>query len=65
MSKIPDITETEEWIVKTTLKERYGSDPDLQYADAEIRLNPPTRTPRVSPTARPKRPISRLGIPGK
>ena len=27
MSKIPDITETEEWIVKTTLKERYGSDP--------------------------------------
>ena len=38
-----DITETEEWIVKTTLKERYGRDIDLQYADAEIRLNPADR----------------------
>ena len=38
MSAIPDITETEEWIVKTTLKERYGHDVGLQYADAEIRL---------------------------
>ena len=43
MSQIPDITETEEWIVKTTLKERYGQDVELQYADAEIRLNPADR----------------------
>ena len=44
MSSIPDITETEEWIVNTTLKERYGNDvPELQYADAEIRLNPADR----------------------
>jgi hypothetical protein len=43
MSKIPDITETEEWIVKTTLRERYGREMDLQYADAEIRLNPADR----------------------
>ncbi len=44
MSEIPDINETEEWIVKTTLKERYGEqDTNLQYADAEIRLNPADR----------------------
>jgi len=34
MSKIPDISTTEEWIVGTTLKERYGRDVDLQFADA-------------------------------
>ena len=38
MDTIQDITETEEWIVRTTLKERYGRDIELQYADAEIRL---------------------------
>jgi len=44
MSTIPDITETEEWIVSTTLKERYGDAvPELQYADAEIRLHPADR----------------------
>jgi len=43
MSTIQDITETEDWIVKTTLKERYGGDIDLKYADAEIRLNPADR----------------------
>ena len=43
MDTIRDITETEEWIVKTTLKERYGRDIELQYADAEIRLSPADR----------------------
>ncbi len=43
MSAIPDITETEDWIVRTTLKERYGQAPELQFADAEIRLNPADR----------------------
>ena len=43
MSSILDITETEEWIVRSTLKERYGQDMDLQFADAEIRLNPADR----------------------
>lgn len=40
MNQIPDITDTEEWIVKTTLKERYGEQKETQYADAEIRLTP-------------------------
>jgi hypothetical protein len=43
MSAIPDITQTEEWIVRTTLKERYGRDIELQYADADIRLSPSDR----------------------
>lgn len=43
MSTIPDITETEDWIVRTTLKERYGSEIELQFADAEIRLSPADR----------------------
>lgn len=43
MNEIPDITETEEWIIRTTLKERYGEDREVQYADAEIRLNPADR----------------------
>ena len=43
MDTIRDITETEAWIVQTTLKERYGRDIELQFADAEIRLNPADR----------------------
>lgn len=43
MNTISDITETEAWIVRTTLKERYGRDKELQFADAEIRLNPADR----------------------
>ena len=40
MSAIPDFTESDEWIVQTTLKERYGRNVALQNADADIRLNP-------------------------
>ena len=44
MSEIPDITDSERWIVETTLKERYGdATPELQFADAEIRLGPADR----------------------
>ncbi|HHI77627.1 MAG TPA: hypothetical protein ENJ94_10665 [Gammaproteobacteria bacterium] len=44
MNEIPDITDTERWIVETTLRERYGDDPpELQFADAEIRLSPADR----------------------
>ena len=43
MVEIPDITETEDWILKTTLKERYGRDVEIQLADAEIRLSPSDR----------------------
>ena len=43
MSEIPDITKSEEWIINTTLKERYGRDVEVQYGDADIRLNPSDR----------------------
>lgn len=37
-SKIPDFTETELWTVRSTLKERYGRDIELQMADSEVTL---------------------------
>jgi hypothetical protein len=43
MAEIPDITETERWILQTTLKERYGRDMQFQFADAEVRLSPSDR----------------------
>lgn len=45
MPEIADITDTELWIVRTTLRERYGENQgiDLQIADSEIRLLPSDR----------------------
>lgn len=37
-NKIPDFTETELWTVRSTLKERYGRDIELQMADSEVTL---------------------------
>jgi hypothetical protein len=36
--KIPDYTETELWTVRSTLKERYGKEVEIQMADTEIML---------------------------
>ncbi len=43
MLKIADITENELWIVRSTLRERYGEEIELQPADSEIRLRPSDR----------------------
>lgn len=42
MESIPDFTETELWTIKEALRERYryGSQVELQLADAELRLDP-------------------------
>lgn len=40
MNAIPDFTDTELWVIRTTLKERYGHDAELQFGDAELRLDP-------------------------
>jgi hypothetical protein len=40
MSQIPDFTDTDLWVVRTTLAERYGKDVELHLADVEIRLTP-------------------------
>ena len=47
MSAIPDITDSERWVVETTLKERYGKPIEIQLADVELRLDPgsPALTP--------------------
>ncbi len=40
MSKIPDITDTEKWAVRSTLDERWGKDKvDLEVVDVEARLS--------------------------
>lgn len=39
MSKIPDFSESDQWIVRSTLAERYGSSPDIQLAETEMRLD--------------------------
>ncbi|CAK0743842.1 conserved hypothetical protein [Gammaproteobacteria bacterium] len=46
---IPDITDAEQWVIRTTLRERYGRDIPLEQADAEIRLNPADRTLSLCP----------------
>ena len=39
MQEVPDISESETWVIRTTLQERYKEPVELQIADAEIRLH--------------------------
>lgn len=39
MSEIADFSPSEQWIVSTTLRERYAHDVELLFADSEIRLS--------------------------
>ncbi len=43
MQEVPDISESETWVIRTTLQERYKEPVELQIADAEIRLLPSDR----------------------
>ena len=38
MSRIPDYSESELWLIRTTLEERYSEAPEIQLADSEMRL---------------------------
>ena len=40
MSQITDFSESELWIIHTTLAERYSETVEIKLADAELRLNP-------------------------
>jgi len=40
MGGIPDFSDSELWIIRSTLEERYGKAPDIQLAETEMRLNP-------------------------
>ncbi len=43
MDPIPDIDDTEFWVMGTTLRERYAREVELHLADAEVRLHPSDR----------------------
>ena len=40
MRSIPEFSESELWVVKSTLRERYGHDVEVELAATELRLNP-------------------------
>jgi len=40
MRDVPDISDSERWVVAATLKERYGKPVEVQLADVELRLDP-------------------------
>lgn len=46
---IPDFTESERWVVSSTLKERYGKEIETQDVETEIRLFPDDRELTVCP----------------
>ncbi len=43
MTQIADFGKSEEWIINTTLKERYDEEVPIEHADADIRLAPADR----------------------
>ena len=40
MSQVPDFTDTELWVIRTTVRERYGRNLPVDLVDTEIRLRP-------------------------
>jgi hypothetical protein len=51
MGNVPDFTENELWLIRTTLRERYGRDVDLELADVEVRVPPGARELTSCPAA--------------
>ncbi len=51
MSGIPDFSDSELWVIQTTLQERYGTVPDIQLAETEMRLDPGRTELTPCPTA--------------
>lgn len=43
MPNAPDITAAETWLIKTSLKQRYGEDIDVEIVETEMRLLPGDR----------------------
>ncbi|HEB81607.1 MAG TPA: hypothetical protein ENJ11_01965 [Gammaproteobacteria bacterium] len=39
MNRVPDFSDNDLWIIKSTLQERYGEAPDVQLAETELRLD--------------------------
>ena len=49
-TKIPDFTDNELWIVRSTLSQRYGKEAAYELADAELRLDPESHGLTSCPT---------------
>ena len=49
MPQIPDINQTERWILETTLRERYAETVPFEEAEAELRLLPSDRELSLCP----------------
>ncbi len=47
--KIPDFTETELWVIRQAVAERFRKEVDIQQADAELRLDPGDRELTLCP----------------
>lgn len=47
--KIPDFTETELWVIRQAVTERFHKEIDIQQADSELRLNPGDRELTLCP----------------
>ncbi len=50
MAPIPDFTDTELWVVRTALKERYGQAVAVDLADSDLRLDPESTQLTTCPT---------------
>ncbi len=47
---IPNFNKNEQWIINSTLKERYGEKVEIEFADSEMRLNPHSTEMTLCPT---------------
>ena len=47
--KIPDFTDTELWVIRQAVSERFRKQVELQQADAELRLDPGDRELTLCP----------------
>ncbi|MFQ5757312.1 MAG: hypothetical protein ACE5H7_14630 [Acidiferrobacterales bacterium] len=49
MTKIPDFSDSDLWVIRGTLSERYGKEVAIELADAELSLQPTARTLTLCP----------------
>ncbi|MHB8256688.1 MAG: hypothetical protein ACYDHY_08105 [Acidiferrobacterales bacterium] len=50
MNQIPDFSDTELWIIRSAVNQRYGKAIELQLADSDLRLDPAVSVLTTCPT---------------
>ncbi len=50
MNQIPDFSETELWVIRSAVNQRYGKTVELQLADSELKLDPAAPILSTCPT---------------